>query len=71
MSQTRKHSLLEAILNTGSAYVLSLCVAMWLYPYFGFPVTFAQANGITMIFTALSLVRNYVVRRIGVWLQGR
>ena len=64
MRQSRRHSALEAMVNTLSGYVLALVAGLLLYPLFGFPVTFAQANALTAIFTVLSIGRNYAVRRI-------
>jgi hypothetical protein len=37
---------------------------MVVYLLFGFPVTFVQANALTVIFTILSVGRSYVVRRV-------
>ena len=67
MRQSKRHSMIEAVANTGSGYLLSLIVSLFLYPLFGFPVTFLQANIITAIFTVLSIGRNYAVRMVFNW----
>jgi hypothetical protein len=62
--QTRKHSVVESIANTMTGYLVSLCASLWIYPLMGWPVTFVQANIITLFFTVLSIGRNYAVRRV-------
>lgn len=62
--QSRRHSLVEAVANTLSGYLVSLAASLVLYPMFGFDVTFGQANALTLIFTGLSIARNYVIRRM-------
>ena len=54
-------------MNTGAGYFINLAASMVLYPLFGFPVTFAQANILTAIFTVISVARNYAVRRWYRW----
>lgn len=64
MSQTSRQSAIESAASTaigfGIAYVASLIVL----PLFGFPVSHGQNFWITVIFTAISLVRGYFVRRL-------
>jgi hypothetical protein len=62
--QTRKQSLIEASLNIGSGFILSMCVYQLVMPMFGYPVTLVDNLGITSIFTVVSVVRSYVWRRI-------
>lgn len=64
MSQSRKHSLMESILNTASAFFISWLVLWQVVPLF-WPVSVGpgQSMGITMLFTAISVVRNYFWRR--------
>ncbi len=62
--QTKRQSAVEAVVNTLTGYGVSLGVSLVIYPLFGFPVTFVQANALTCIFTALSILRNYIVRRL-------
>jgi hypothetical protein len=56
--------MVESIANTMAGYLVSLCASLWIYPLMGWPVTFVQANIITLFFTVLSIGRNYVVRRV-------
>jgi membrane protein implicated in regulation of membrane protease activity len=61
--QTRLSSLVEALLNIGSGFVLSLVVGQLVYPMFGFPVSVGANVQITLIFTVISIVRSYLWRR--------
>lgn len=59
MSQTRRMSLAESVVNVcvgvGIAYGLNL----WLLP-----VTPREAAGLSVLFTAVSLARSYTIRRL-------
>jgi hypothetical protein len=62
--QPKLHSLLEAVFNTLSGFVLSFFVGLYLYPLFGFPVSPGQNLVITSVFTVLSIARSYLWRRL-------
>lgn len=62
--QSRQMSLMEAAANTASGFTLSVFAGLIVYPLFGFPATLAQSFWITVLFTGLSIGRNYVCRRI-------
>ena len=64
MSQTRLGSWLEAWANIFIGFAINWCANMLVLPLFGFHVTGGQAFGIGLIFTAISLVRSYVLRRV-------
>lgn len=64
MSQSRKHSLLEAVVNNLVGYALSLVVQMTLFPLLGIEVSFGKDVIICSVFAIWSVVRSYVVRRI-------
>ena len=68
MTQTRLGSLIEACLNTAIGFSISLALAPIVYPLFGHSFTLAQNVGITVVFTGVSILRGYVVRR---WFNGR
>ena len=57
-------SLMEAVANNAIAFVISIAANQLVLPLFGFMVSFAQSVGITLAFTAISIVRGYVVRRV-------
>ena len=64
MPQSRKHSLLEALLNTASGFLISYFVAELTFAYFNFHSTHQDTFIITCVFTLVSIVRSYIWRRI-------
>lgn len=64
MSQTRLGSWIEAWANIAIGFAINWCANMLILPLFGFYVTGGQAFGIGVIFTVISLVRSYALRRI-------
>ena len=71
MTQTRRHSLLEACASTAIGFVVALASQMVIYPLFGIAVSFGTNVSLTVVFTAVSVVRGYWVRRLFNRLQGR
>ena len=63
MSQTRRMSLVETIAGVAIGFVVSVAASFVVYPIFGHSFTLSQNIGITIIFTVLSIVRGYLVRR--------
>ena len=61
--QSRRHSALESIAGTAIGFVVSLGVTWLVFPWFGWEVSTTKNLGVTMIFTAVSVARSYVVRR--------
>lgn len=64
MTQSRRHSALEAVSNIAIGFVLSLLLQMFLMHAMAVPTSWSQDVQITICFTILSLVRTYVLRRI-------
>ena len=62
--QTRLGSVVEAVANTAIGYAISVVATLVFLPVFGVQVSAGQATGISAAFTALSLVRSYVLRRL-------
>lgn len=61
--QTRLMSMIEAWANVMVGYWLSVAANLVVLPMFGFDVSAGQAIGIGIVFTAISLVRSYLLRR--------
>jgi len=59
MKQSKKSSIVEISLNTGSGFIVSLVITTFLMPYMKTVGPF----GITCIFTVVSLLRSYAWRR--------
>jgi len=64
MRQTRRHSALEAVVNTIVGYVLAVLTQMAIFPQFGIALPLEHNLLIGGIFTLLSLIRGYALRRV-------
>jgi hypothetical protein len=64
VSQTRLGSFIESWANVAIGFAINWCANMLILPLFGFHVTGAQAFGIGVIFTVISVVRSYALRRV-------
>ena len=63
LKQPRRHSLVEAIANTVVGYLLAVLTQLAVFPQFGLEVPLAQSLMLGGVFTVLSLVRSYTLRR--------
>lgn len=64
MAQTRLGSFTEAWANIAVGFAINWSANMVFLPMFGFSsITAAKAFGIGVVFTAISLVRQYILRR--------
>ena len=61
--QSRTVSAVEAVAGTVIGYLVSLAATALVLPAFGYAVSAQGAIGISAIFTAISLVRGYALRR--------
>lgn len=65
MSQTRRHSLEETVVNTGAGLGVSLVLNAYVTPLIvGAPVALHQNLVLTGVFTVASLARGYLLRRL-------
>jgi hypothetical protein len=64
MSQKKRHSLLEAIVNVVTGLLISFLIQLWIYPLLKIPVSINQNIIITSAFFIASFVRGYIIRRI-------
>lgn len=64
MTQPRRQSAIEACANVVVGYGVAVAANLLVLPRFGLTVTASDAAGIGCIFTAISLVRSYVLRRV-------
>ena len=63
MSQSKKGSLIEALVNIAIGYSINIVAQMVILPMFDLHTTLADNLGIGAMFTGISLVRTYVIRR--------
>jgi putative Mn2+ efflux pump MntP len=61
--QTRLVSLIEVCIGVGLGFAVSFLAWPFVAHAFGYPYSVAHNLGITGIFTVLSIVRGYIVRR--------
>ena len=64
MRQSRVMSLVEAVANVVVGYGVAVAVQIILFPVFGLGVTVRQNLVIGLVFTAVSVVRSYLLRRL-------
>ena len=64
MKQTRLMSLIEAITNVVVGYGLAVVTQMLVFPVFGLHTTLAQNLKMGLIFTGISLIRSFALRRL-------
>lgn len=63
--QTRIVSAIEAATNTLVGYAVSVLIGQFfVYPAYGYQITFLDNAGMTAIFVAASLLRSYGFRRL-------
>lgn len=63
MKQSRKMSLMEALLKTGISGISALGLQLLIFPLYGITIDMHQNVSIVLIFTAHSLIINYGIRR--------
>lgn len=67
--QKKKHSLLEACIGTAIGYSIAFVTNLLVLPLFGYTPTLSDNFWITNVFTAISVIRGYYVRRLFNWLH--
>lgn len=62
--QSKKMSLLETCASTAIGYAVAILTQVLVFPLFGLTVSLSQNMAIGAIFTVMSIVRGYCVRRL-------
>lgn len=62
--QSKKLSLIESVVNTGSSFIVGILTQIAIFPFYGLKVSFLANISMTLIFSLTSFVRSYIVRRI-------
>lgn len=65
--QSRRMSIVETIVNTMVGFFISVLTTQIVLPQYHCPVTFKDNAEITTIFTVISIIRGYTVRRFFNW----
>ena len=63
MNQTRLGSLIEVLFNIAIGFSINWVANIWILPLYGFHITGGQAFSMGLIFTIISVVRSYIIRR--------
>ena len=71
MTQTKLSSASESVANVAVGYAVAMLTQALVFPLFGFYASTAQQAGIALIFTVVSLVRSYALRRLFNWMGER
>jgi len=61
--QTKKHSILESVTNVAIGYFVAVGSQLLIFPLFDIHIPFSSNFLIGFYFTAISLVRSYILRR--------
>ena len=64
MAQSRTLSLIEAATNVLAGFGIAVGVQLAIFPVYGLAASFTDTLGIGAVFTLVSIVRSYIVRRL-------
>jgi ABC-type long-subunit fatty acid transport system fused permease/ATPase subunit len=62
--QTKTRSFIESVTNVGVGYVLAILTQLVLFPIFHIQIRLAENFKIAAVFTGISVIRHYCIRRI-------
>lgn len=63
MEQTKKLSFIESVTNTFIGFVITLLISPAIYWLCDVNITYTKMTLTTLLFTIVSILRNYVIRR--------
>lgn len=69
--QSRLHSLIESVFNIVIGFGVAIGAQLAIFPLFGIQISLSQNLGIGFLFTLVSLVRSYALRRFFNFLHTR
>lgn len=61
--QTRKQSMIEAVMNVLIGYTVNFTANLLILPLIGFDISVGQNLFIGILYTLVSLTRSYLIRR--------
>jgi len=64
MKQSKRMSMMESVTNVAVGYGVAVSAQILVFPMFGLDVALADNLAIGAIFTAISIVRSYTLRRV-------
>lgn len=64
LGQKKKHSLIESIVSTVVGFGINVTAQHLVFPLFGIYISWHENLTIAVIFTFISILRGYVIRRV-------
>lgn len=64
MTQSRRMSAVEAVANVAVGYGVAIATQVAVFPLFGLQASLGDNLAIGAVFTVVSLVRSYLLRRV-------
>ena len=64
MSQSKQHSWVEAWTNVAIGYAINIVANLLIFPLFGINIAFTTNLGLGLVYTVISVLRSYVLRRV-------
>ena len=61
--QTKKQSAIESLTSTTIGIIIGIVLNLTILPIFGYPVSLSDSLWISVIFTVISIIRSYIIRR--------
>jgi hypothetical protein len=71
MAQSKRMSFVESLTNVGVGICVAWGATFLVFPWFGYETDAQTSLGISLIFTLVSLIRSYVLRRCFNFVEGR
>jgi hypothetical protein len=68
-AQRKRTSLLESVVNCLTGIGIAFAMQVSLFPMFGIHISYSTSGVIALIFTGVSIVRSYALRRLFEWLR--
>ena len=62
--QSKKRSFIEAVTNVLVGYLVAVISNLIVLPLFGYQVSLFDGFAIGVVFTVISLIRSYIIRRL-------
>jgi len=67
--QSKLGSVVETLASVASGFVIAVITQLIMFPFFNVHVTLNDNLKMTLIFTIVSIIRGYYVRRFFNWIQ--
>ena len=61
--QSKRESMVESLTSTTIGIIIGIVLNVTILPIFGYPVSLSDSLWISVIFTVISIIRSYIIRR--------